>query len=109
MKIPFPALLPVLLSGLVLLSVVHAASAGETDHDRARRAVEAGEIKPLREILAEVEKTHGGQLMEAELEHEQGRMVYELKLLTAGGRIVKLYYDARSGLLLKPEDHDRRK
>jgi hypothetical protein len=98
-----------LLIGLILLPAVHPASAGETDHDRARRAVESGEIKPLRDILAEAEKTHGGQLIEAELEHEHGRMVYELKLLTVEGRVVKLYYDARSGMLLQRDGHDRRK
>lgn len=98
-----------LLTGLILLPAVYPAAAGETDHDRARRAVESGEIKPLRDILAAVEKTHGGQLIEAELEHDHGRMVYELKLLTVEGRVVKLYYDARSGMPLQPGDHDRRK
>lgn len=98
-----------LLTGLILLPAVYPAAAGETDHDRARRAVESGEIKPLRDILAEAEKAHGGQLIEAELEHEHGRMVYELKLLTVEGRVVKLYYDARSGMPLQRDGHDRRK
>ena len=86
--------------------------AGEAGHDRARRAVEAGEIKPLREILAAAEKSQGGQLIEAELDDEHGRMVYELKLLTSEGRVVKLYYDARTGLQLERDrrnGHDGRK
>lgn len=95
-----------LLAGL--LALASAASAGEADHDRARRAVEAGEIKPLREIAAEAEKTHGGQLIEAELESERGRMIYELKLLTREGRVVKLLYDARTGSPLPDRESGRR-
>ncbi|MCW0235370.1 MAG: PepSY domain-containing protein [Ferrovibrio sp.] len=89
--------------GLMLCLILAApvAQAGERDHDRARRAVEAGEIKPLREVLAEAEKAHNGRLIEAELESKDGKMVYELKLLTVEGRVLKVYYDARSGALLK--------
>ena len=85
------------------------ASADQDDHDRPRRALESGEIKPLRDILAHAERAHGGRLIEAELENEHGRMVYELKLLTVEGRLVKLYYDARSGLPLNGEPRGDRK
>lgn len=89
--------------------IIPQVQAGEGDHDRARRAVEVGEIKPLRDILPEAEKTFGGQLIEAELERKDGRMVYELKLLTVEGRILKVYYDARSGALLKSDRPASRK
>lgn len=94
---------------LCLLLVAPAGQADERDHDRARKAVEAGEIKPLREVLAEAEKAHNGQLVEAELESKDGKMVYELKLLTVEGRVLKVYYDARSGALLKVDRPHSRK
>lgn len=102
-------LLPALLA---LAATIHApaARADEDDHDRARRAVEAGEIKPLREILTAAEAAYGGQLIEAELERRHGgRMVYELKLLTVEGRLLKVYYDAHSGMPLDPDHRDDRK
>jgi hypothetical protein len=36
-------------------------------------------------------------------------MVYELKLLTVEGRLLKVYYDARSGLPLETSHRDDRK
>lgn len=107
---PFFLLLLPVLAGLAVAMQAPTAHAGEDDHDRARRAVEAGEIKPLRDILAAAEAAYGGQLIEAELERRHGgRMVYELKLLTVEGRLLKVYYDAHSGLPLDPSHGDDRK
>lgn len=102
-----PALLwPLLLALLALL----AATAGpahardghdEHDHDRARQALQAGEILPLKAILARVEKEHPGQVMEVELERREGRWVYEIKLLRAGGALAKLKVDARDATVLE--------
>ncbi|HEX6959129.1 MAG TPA: PepSY domain-containing protein [Ferrovibrio sp.] len=98
-----------LLALSAALTIASPAQAGEDDHDRARRAVESGEIKPLRSILENAEATYGGQLIEAELEREDGRLVYELKLLTVDGRLLKVYYDAWSGLPLNKAKHHHRK
>lgn len=77
------------------------------DHDRARRARERGEILPLTDILRRAGKEYPGQLIEAELEGEHGRLVYELVIISEEGRVYKLYYDARSGELLKAKGRDR--
>lgn len=73
----------------------------DNDHDRARRALERGEILPLTDILKRANKEYPGQLIEAELEDDHGEMVYELVIISAEGRVYKLYYDARNGALLK--------
>ncbi|MCC6534595.1 MAG: PepSY domain-containing protein [Burkholderiales bacterium] len=70
------------------------------DHDRARRALEAGEILPLRTILDRVEREMPGQVIEVELERDSGRWFYEIKVLRAGGSLVKLKVDARDGTVL---------
>lgn len=70
------------------------------DHDRARQALEAGEILPLRAILERVERDTPGQVVEIELERESGRWLYEIKVLRAGGSLVKLTLDARDGTVL---------
>jgi uncharacterized membrane protein YkoI len=79
----------------------------DSDHDRARRAVEEGRILPLKDILARAEASHPGQLLEAELEDEHGALIYELKVLATDGRVVRLYYDARTGELLKAKEKER--
>lgn len=70
------------------------------DHDRARRALEAGEILPLRTVLETLARDTPGQVMEVELERKGERWVYEIKLLRAGGSLVKLRVDARDGTII---------
>lgn len=71
------------------------------DHDRARQALLAGEILPLKTILDRVEREQPGQVMEVELEQKSAGWMYEIKLLQAEGRLIKLYVDARSGDILR--------
>ena len=70
------------------------------DHDRARRALEAGEILPLKTVLETLARDTPGQVMEVELERKGERWVYEIKLLRAGGSLVKLRVDARDGTII---------
>lgn len=103
------------LSAALLLALL-GAGAGQAgdghDHDRARRALESGEILPLRTILERVERDYPGQIMEVELEREDARWIYEIKLLRTGGALVKIEIDARDGALLGikgPKDKDGRR
>lgn len=57
---------------------------GGRDHDRARQALEAGEVFPLRAIIERVERTYPGQVLEVELERDGGRRIYEIKTLRGG-------------------------
>lgn len=72
---------------------------GSVDHDRARRAVENHQILPLQRVLASVHRAHGGRVIEVELEHNSGRYLYELKLVTTDGRILELEVDAATGVM----------
>lgn len=83
------------------LAVGVAAPTSASDQDRARRAVEEGRILPLKEILARAQGAYPGQVIEAELEDEGGVVVYEIKMLTADGRVMKLSYNAATGELLR--------
>ena len=86
---------------VALLVLSFPVRADEADHDRARRALEEGRILPLGQILTRAEIAYPGQLIEAELEDERGKLVYELKVLAKDGRLLKLYYDAATGEVLK--------
>lgn len=80
----------------------------EEDHDRARRARELGEILPLGDILKEARQAYPGELIEAELEDEHGELVYKLVILSSDGRVLKLYYKAQSGKLLKMKERGKK-
>lgn len=78
------------------------------DHDRARAAVEAGEILPLPALLEQLQRTNPGQVLALVLDKEDGRWVYEVKLLQPDGRLVKLEVDARTAQVLEVKTKDRR-
>lgn len=88
---------------ITLISVLLAlpAAAGDRDHDRARRAVQAGEVLPLRTILDNAARDFPGDVIETELEEEHGRPIYEIKLISPQGQVMKVIYDARDGSVLK--------
>ncbi|HRF12407.1 MAG: hypothetical protein AW09_003115 [Candidatus Accumulibacter phosphatis] len=90
------------------------AAVASDDHDRARQALEAGEVLPLRTILERVDREYPGQVVDVELERErensQERWVYKLKVLRSGGSLVKLKVDARDGTVIGkrgPGEHKR--
>jgi len=86
---------------LVLMGLPGAQASDDRDHERARAAVQAGEVLPLPTLLDKLQRTHPGQVLELELEREDGRWVYEVKLLQADGRLRKLALDARTGQVLE--------
>ncbi|MGA0612887.1 PepSY domain-containing protein [Caldimonas sp. KR1-144] len=90
-------------AALAAACLLAAAHAGERDdHERALAALRAGEVLPLPVLLERVQRSHPGQVLEVELEREDGRWIYELKLLEAGGRVRKLEVDARTAQVLGP-------
>ena len=106
---------PTILFGLVLLPAIFAvlgtapSYAGDgSDHDRARQAVEAGDVLPLRTILERVEREYPGQVMDVELDREKGEWVYEVKLLRKGGALMKLKILARDGTILSFKEKQRK-
>lgn len=67
------------------------------DHDDARRAVEAGEIRPLADILNAVKSKLPGDVVGVKLEREAGVWKYELRVVDEKGRLFEIHVDARSG------------
>lgn len=90
--------LSLLAVALVLAGAV--AVRADDDHARAKAAREAGKIVSLQAILDRVQVEFTGSPVEVELDDEDGRWIYKVKLLAPGGAIVKLEYDARDGRLL---------
>ncbi len=91
---------------LILSLIAAPALADRDDHDRARRALEAGEILPLSDILATATELHPGRVIEIDLERDDGRWVYELELVTPEGRLYEMEIDAASGEVLEVEHEE---
>ena len=85
----------VILVGAALSYNVGPVVASE-DHEEARTLRAQGAVLPLAELLARPE-LQGQRIIEAELEREGGRLVYELELLDGHGEVHERYFDAVSG------------
>ncbi|WP_217125665.1 PepSY domain-containing protein [Hydrogenophilus thiooxidans] len=73
-------------------------------HEELFDAVRVGKIVPLESLLAQLRATLPGELIESELERKAwspSGWVYEVKWLTHDGRLLKRYYDAQTGQLLR--------
>ena len=80
---------------------------GAHDHELARQALEQGQVLPLRTVLDKVERAYPGQVLKVEFERDHGRYIYEIRLLQAGGKMVKLKVDAADGRVLQVKQKDK--
>lgn len=84
-----------LLVGLLCL-VAAGAPARADEQDDARAAVERGEIRPLDQVIAAAKRAAPGDVVDVELERDDGRWTYEIKILTAAGERREVEIDAKS-------------
>ena len=92
--------LPLAAALLLAADLSGSATAAGRDHDEIRGLRNAGKILSLETIIAQHRRQHqDGQLLEAELELEKGRYLYELKFLGDDGVVREFEYDARTGEL----------
>lgn len=95
--------------GATLLATAGVGSAsdskdGKEKRETVRALLEAGEIRSLEQVLQRVREEGHGHVLEAELEREDGRYVYEVEVLDDQGKVREYEYDARSGEAI---DRDR--
>ena len=73
----------------------------DDDHERARAALERGEVLPLMTILERLAPVIDGDIIETELDREKGRWVYEITYIDSTGRLIELEIDAADATVLK--------
>jgi hypothetical protein len=95
-------------SGLILLLLASApvfANPPEADDTaRIRLAVACGVVLPLPRILNIAQRRVPGEVLKVQLEEMFDRLGYEVKVLTADGRVQEIKLDARTGTILKVEN-----
>ena len=88
----------------LLLALVPLAPALDADQDEALRLRQSGEVMSFQAILSEAEQRYpGARLLAAELDDDDGELLYDIALLTRDGVVRELEIDARSGRLLEDE------
>lgn len=95
-----------LLCSLLVSSPAFADGDSEkSDHQIAMEALRNGEVIPIMEILTLSQKHLPGEVIEVELESDDGELYYEIEVLTSAGFVRELELDARSGAFIKVSDH----
>jgi len=102
-------ILLLLLAASLVTASLSLAEDDDDDHgdaDRARRGALSGEIMPLSRLAGIVLRRFPGKLIEAELDEDDGMIVYEIRILQRNGRVLELEVDARNARILEVEDDD---
>ncbi|KCZ98807.1 peptidase domain-containing protein [Hyphomonas polymorpha PS728] len=86
---------------------------GDDDDDRYSRdqdivwnARKSGEILPLEVILGSILQRYPGEVLELELDDDDGQLIYEIEILTRRGIVLEMEVDARTGRILEIEEDD---
>lgn len=79
---------------LVLYSLLPAIASD--DHDQVRELKNQGEILALSELISKA-GLKNLKILEAELEREHGKLIYEVEFLDPEGRVFEQYFDAITG------------
>jgi uncharacterized membrane protein YkoI len=95
-----------LLAGVGFFVSPAARAEDEDDHDQARRALKRGEIRPLTDIMAQLQGQLGGEVIEVSFKNKRGgrTYAYEFTVLTPSGRISEVLVDAATAKILERED-----
>lgn len=90
---------PIVFATAILLALP--ALASDRDHDAVLRAVRAGEIKPLTEIMEAVRPNLQGDIVKVEVDREKGTWVYEFRVIRPDGKRSDVYVDAKTAQILR--------
>jgi len=77
-----------------------APASADSDQDRARAAVQSGQVKPLNQILKAVRKQYKGEVLDAQLLDLGGAWVYRVRVLTKDGQVLDIGVDGQSGQII---------
>jgi uncharacterized membrane protein YkoI len=72
--------------------------------EAVRRAVEAGEVLPLSQILEKVRVKVSGDITGIEIHRKHSRWQYEFRVIDRGGRVLEVHVDAHSGNIEQIEE-----
>jgi uncharacterized membrane protein YkoI len=101
------ALLLILLgSALACAAALGPLAHADDDDKRIRRLQRSGDILSLDEIFNRARAVKPGRILDTDLEDDDGRLVYEIELLDARGRVWEMKLDARTGRLIELEQDD---
>lgn len=94
------------ITGMLMLLTILPASADDVSYQEARALREAGIILPLEQIIDIAKSIKPGEVIDTELEEDDGFYEYEIEILDVHGRVWEMEFDATTGELMDLELDD---
>ncbi|MCX4029751.1 PepSY domain-containing protein [Endozoicomonas sp. SM1973] len=95
---------------LLLILLCWGAATGVAGQDispsQALKLQQQGVILPMSQLLRQVRQRYPGELLNAELERDDGIYEYELKILNPQGQVWEIEVNAQTGAILEVERDD---
>lgn len=91
------------VTGVALVLLLVGSATGDQHWESLHGEVRRGEVVPLDSILDWLEAHYIGELLEVEVEREEGEVEYEIKLLGPQGQVVEFEFDGHNGQLMSIE------
>ncbi|MCX4192751.1 PepSY domain-containing protein [Methylophaga sp. OBS1] len=91
---------------LILVALPGQSLQADDDSDYARMLKQRGDILPLEQVIESAMAVKSGQILETELDEEDGRYIYELEILDDRGQVWELELDASTAELIELESED---
>jgi uncharacterized membrane protein YkoI len=92
------------LVAVLTMAAPPALRADERARDEVRQAVQRGEIRSLADILTAVRGKLPGEIAGVEIEHKDGRWLYEFRVVDDNGRLFEVYVDARTAAIERTQE-----
>lgn len=95
------------LQGIALADESRSNSVEDDDlpsHDDLSKLVKEGRIRPLSVLKAEVLTELPGELIDIRVDREDGRIIYEFRILRDSGRVTEVEVEAASGRIVEVEN-----
>lgn len=95
------------LQGIVLADDSRTNSVEDDDllsHDDLSQLVKTGRIRPLSVLKAQVLAELPGELIDVRVDRDDGRIIYEFRILRDSGRITEVEVEAASGRIVEVEN-----
>jgi regulator of RNase E activity RraB len=100
-----------MLAGFLLVSLPNSGEANKKKADKEKEKMELATTTKvsIQEAIKTVTANVPGTVIEAELEKEDGRTVWEVKVVTAKGELKEMYVDVQSGKIVDIEEKQKHK
>lgn len=89
---------------LCAVAVSDSARADDVSIDQLRAAVARGEALPLSELRRRLSERFPGEIVDIGVDREDGRFIYEFKVLQRSGRVIEVDMDAATASILDVEN-----